>query len=52
MKKVVRALFAIAFGVWTTAAPADDYPSKLIRFVVPNPAGGGADTTARQISRR
>ncbi len=42
------ALIALAL---TSVASADDYPSKAIRLVVPFPAGGGIDATARMIAQ-
>ncbi|MBI2291658.1 MAG: tripartite tricarboxylate transporter substrate binding protein [Betaproteobacteria bacterium] len=34
------------------AAPADNYPSRPLRFIVPLPPGGGADIVARTIAER
>ena len=45
MRKLLCALFAL--GVASTA-PAQDYPSKPIRIVVPLAPGGGTDTLARR----
>jgi tripartite-type tricarboxylate transporter receptor subunit TctC len=42
------ALLAVALP-FASEAPAQSYPSRLITFVVPFPAGGSADTLARLI---
>lgn len=50
----VKAAVALAFGVLTVAtnaiARADDFPSRLIRVIVPFPAGGTMDVAARVTS--
>ena len=41
-----------ALAVLAVASIAQDYPTKPIRFIVPFPAGGGADVGARLIGRK
>ena len=45
-------LTAIALALATTAATAQSYPSKPIRFLVPSPAGGSPDILARIVGAR
>lgn len=47
-KRVCLSAIVLAFA---GAAHADTYPSKPIRLIVPWPAGGGVDTSARIISQ-
>jgi tripartite-type tricarboxylate transporter receptor subunit TctC len=52
--KHVRCLAALAVGALAamSSAQAEDYPSKLVRIVVPQTAGGGTDTFARAIGQK
>lgn len=43
-------LFAVAMS--TTADASVGYPDRVVRIVVPYPAGGGVDVMARQLSNR
>lgn len=43
-------LFAL-LGVEAAAAPAEDYPTRSVRLVVPYPIGTGTDTVARIIAQ-
>jgi len=45
-------LSALAFLLAITGARADDYPSKPIRFILPQPAGGAVDLIARSLGDR
>ncbi|MGQ0663517.1 MAG: Bug family tripartite tricarboxylate transporter substrate binding protein [Pseudomonadota bacterium] len=38
--------------LWCGAAAAQSYPTKPIRFIIPFPAGGSADTIARTIGQK
>jgi len=49
--RTALALALLGFGIGATAR-ADDYPSRLIRFVLPQPAGGAVDLIARRVAER
>jgi tripartite-type tricarboxylate transporter receptor subunit TctC len=44
--------FALLLGFGMAAANAQGYPSKPVRFLVPNPPGGGTDLVARIVSQK
>ena len=44
--------FAIAAALLPAPAPAQEYPSRPVLFVVPYAAGGGTETMARLLGRR
>ena len=44
-----RALAVLALSVLATLAQAQTYPTKMVTMMVPYPAGGGSDFSARQI---
>src|SRR5712691_10359997 len=45
-------LLLLAFALLPLAAQAQDYPSRAIRIIVPNPAGGAGDISARLIGQK
>jgi tripartite-type tricarboxylate transporter receptor subunit TctC len=47
-----RIAFACAAALVSTAVPAQDYPVKPVRIVVPSSPGGGTDILARQIGAK
>ena len=46
------ALFVIALVIGARTAPAQAYPARTIRIIVPYPPGGGTDLAARLISQK
>jgi tripartite-type tricarboxylate transporter receptor subunit TctC len=52
IRRIVFGVLALA-GLAVTALPAqaDDYPSRTVTMIVPYPAGGPTDQTARQIAQ-
>jgi tripartite-type tricarboxylate transporter receptor subunit TctC len=50
MRNLLRALVFGLCAAGATAASADNYPSRTIRWIVPYAAGGGSDTLARMIA--
>ena len=49
---VLRVLLAASVAAFSPMTPAQSFPEKPIRFVVPFLAGGGADVMARSITAR
>ncbi|SPP92904.1 Bug family tripartite tricarboxylate transporter substrate binding protein [Bradyrhizobium vignae] len=50
MRKVVLGLFALAIIVQASAVQAELFPSRTVRLIVPNPAGGSNDAVARLLA--
>ncbi|MGH8672902.1 MAG: Bug family tripartite tricarboxylate transporter substrate binding protein, partial [Burkholderiales bacterium] len=49
---MLRTLLAAALALASTAALAQDWPTKPVRFIVPYPPGGGTDVIARIVQQR
>jgi len=46
-RSVGTLLIALALGLGAGTAPAQDFPNKPVRLIIPYPAGGATDLTAR-----
>lgn len=52
MKRLVLFFAAALIALSPSAASAQDFPNRVVRIVVPYPAGGGVDGLARAIAER
>lgn len=52
MRTVHSFIAAALVAVWSSHAVAQDYPTRLVRLVVPQAAGGATDTFARAIGQK
>ncbi len=52
LKQIVRCIGLSLAALLPTAGAAQTYPAKAVRLVVPFPAGGGVDVTARILAQR
>jgi tripartite-type tricarboxylate transporter receptor subunit TctC len=51
-RRIVSALLLLAGAAWSSPAPADTYPSRPIKLVVPFPAGGPLDFVGRIVTEK
>jgi tripartite-type tricarboxylate transporter receptor subunit TctC len=49
---VVAVVLGAASIAWSSSVTAQEYPSRLVRVIVPQAAGGGTDTFARAIGQK
>ena len=52
MFALARILLLIGLAAWPGLAAAEEFPSRPIKFIVPFPAGGPADTIARIVTEK
>ncbi len=52
MKTLLKLLCALACTLAAGAAPAQQYPTKAIRWIVPFPPGGGTDVISRAVAQK
>ena len=52
MKTIRRAAAALLLGLAASLAQAQAYPERALKFIVPYPSGGIADTFARALGER
>jgi tripartite-type tricarboxylate transporter receptor subunit TctC len=52
MPALMRALYLVALFAWPGALLADEFPSRAVKFIVPFPAGGPADTISRILTEK
>jgi tripartite-type tricarboxylate transporter receptor subunit TctC len=50
MRRATGVLIAAALLTWSAAAPAQDYPNKTVRVIIPLGPGGGGDIFTRALS--
>jgi len=49
---LIRALCLVGFVAWSGPLAAQEFPSRAIKFIVPFPAGGPADTISRIVTEK
>ena len=50
--RIFAMLIPAILAAYSASSPAQTYPAKTVRFIVPFPAGGGADIVARAIAQK
>jgi len=48
--RLIAALAGVAASLWMTTLPAQGYPNKLIKVIVPSSPGGAIDVTTRSVA--
>jgi len=51
VRRLVLGLLALAVGLQVSAARAETFPTRAVRLIVPNPAGGSNDAAARILAQ-
>ena len=51
MRRIVLGLLALAVGLQSSAVRAEMFPTRAVRLIVPNPAGGSNDAAARSLAQ-
>jgi tripartite-type tricarboxylate transporter receptor subunit TctC len=51
LRRLVLGLLALAVGLQMSAARAEMFPTRAVRLIVPNPAGGSNDAAARILAQ-
>ena len=49
---LIRALCLVGFFAWPGTLVAEEFPSRPVKFIVPFPAGGPADTISRILTEK
>jgi len=52
MSALMRALCLVALVAWPGTLPAEVFPNRAVKFIVPFPAGGPADTISRIVTEK
>src|ERR1700704_4436067 len=48
----MRTIAALAFSLWALSAPAQDYPTRPVRIVIPLSPGGTTDVPGRMVAQK